>query len=91
MVVIGLGLGLSMQVYTLVVQNAVRQRDLGIATASIQFFRNIGSTLGTAVLGTVMSAQMVPAVRRQIEALPAEQIASLRESGGVDTDDLSNA
>ena len=78
MVVIGLGLGLCMQVYTLVVQNVVSQRELGVATAAIQFFRNIGSTIGTAVLGTVMSAQMGSAIARQIEALPKEQLAALQ-------------
>ena len=92
MVVIGLGLGLCMQVYTLVVQNVVSQRELGVATAAIQFFRNIGSTIGTAVLGTVMSAQMGSAIARQIEALPKEQLAALQESGnGADTSGLESA
>ena len=81
MVVIGLGLGLCMQVFTLVVQNVVSRRELGIATAAIQFFRNIGSTIGTAVLGTVMTAQMGTAIPRQIEALPAEQLAALQQGG----------
>ncbi|MEE1618998.1 MDR family MFS transporter [Brachybacterium sp. J153] len=82
MVVIGLGLGLSMQVYTLVVQNAVPQKELGIATASIQFFRNIGSTIGTAVLGTVMASRMGPAIEEQLSSLPPEQLAALQQSGG---------
>ena len=91
MIVIGLGLGLSMQVYTLVVQNAVARRELGTATAAIQFFRNIGSTVGTAVLGTVMTASMTTAIPERIAALPAEQLAALQGSGGVDTGTLENA
>jgi hypothetical protein len=71
-----------MQVYTLVVQNVVSRRELGIATAAIQFFRNIGSTIGTAVLGTVMTAQMGTAIQNQIAALPAEQLAALQQGGG---------
>ncbi|MGP5055701.1 MDR family MFS transporter [Brachybacterium paraconglomeratum] len=92
MIVIGLGLGLSMQVYTLVVQNAVSRRELGTATAAIQFFRNIGSTVGTAVLGTVMTASMSTAIPEKIAALPPEQLAALQSTGGeIDTSTLENA
>ena len=91
MIVIGLGLGLSMQVYTLIVQNAVARRELGTATAAIQFFRNIGSTVGTAVLGTVMTASMATSISDQIAALPAEDLADLQASGGVDVAGLENA
>lgn len=91
MIVIGLGLGLSMQVYTLVVQNAVAQRELGIATAAIQFFRNIGSTIGTAVLGTVMTAQMATAIPEQLAKLSPEQQAALQQGGGLDASQLESA
>ena len=92
MIVIGLGLGLSMQVYTLVVQNVVAQRELGVATAAIQFFRNIGSTIGTAVLGTVMTAQMATSIQAQLEKIPAEQMAALQQSGGeIDSSALESA
>ncbi|MBB5832203.1 MDR family MFS transporter [Brachybacterium aquaticum] len=88
MIVIGLGLGLAMQVYTLVVQNAVGKRELGIATAAIQFFRNIGSTIGTAVLGTVMTSRMATAIQDQIAALPQDQLAQLQQGGGLDASGL---
>src|SRR5699024_3292486 len=92
MVVIGLGLGLSMQVYTLVVQNAVAQRALGVATAAVQFFRNIGSTIGTAVLGTVMTSQMAGTIQTQLQQIPAERKSSLHASGGqVDPEGLEAA
>ena len=92
MIVIGLGLGMSMQVYTLVVQNAVARRELGTATAAIQFFRNIGSTLGTAVLGTVMTASMSTAISDRIAALPAEDLAELTTAGStLDASGLENA
>jgi EmrB/QacA subfamily drug resistance transporter len=54
MVIMGAGLGLLMPLYTLIVQNAVPQKMIGVATASTQFFRSIGSTLGTAVFGSIM-------------------------------------
>ncbi|WP_250505379.1 MFS transporter [Bowdeniella massiliensis] len=58
MVIFGLGLGACMQVYTLLVQNAVRRTDLGVATAATQFFRNVGATVGIAVFGTIMTSRM---------------------------------
>lgn len=94
MVVIGLGLGLCMQVYTLVVQNVVAQRELGVATAAVQFFRNLGSTIGTAVLGTVMTAQMSTAIERQIQSLPPQDLAALAKmssGGGLDASALEAA
>lgn len=62
MVVIGVGLGLCMQQYTLLVQNASARADLGIATASTQFFRNVGSTVGIAIFGTVMTSGLHVAI-----------------------------
>ncbi len=58
MVVVGLGLGLSMPLLGLAVQNAFDQRFLGVATASTQFFRQIGGTLGIAVYGTIVTTQL---------------------------------
>lgn len=54
MIIVGVGLGLTMPVYTLVVQNAVERRMLGAATAATQFFRQIGGTVGTAIFTSVM-------------------------------------
>ena len=54
MVVFGLGLGLTMPIYTLIVQNAVERRVLGAATAATQFFRQIGGTVGTAIFTSIM-------------------------------------
>ncbi|MUV37635.1 Multidrug resistance protein fnx1 [Lentibacillus sp. JNUCC-1] len=56
--IIGAGLGASMPVFSLTVQNAVPLRDLGVASASAQLFRNLGNTIGIGVLGTVMSSRM---------------------------------
>ena len=50
----GVGLGVSMPIINLAVQNEFTQRDLGAATASAQLFRGLGSTIGTAVLGTML-------------------------------------
>ncbi len=49
MAMLGLGLGNCMQTLTLAVQNAVPPRDMGVASASSTFFRQMGGTLGTAI------------------------------------------
>ncbi|MFD7923560.1 MFS transporter [Streptomyces sp. NPDC059740] len=49
MFVFGLGLGSCMQTLVLAVQNAVPPRDMGVATASSTFFRQMGATAGTAI------------------------------------------
>ncbi len=56
MFLIGLGMGQLMQALTLATQNAVPVRDMGVATSSSTFFRQIGGTLGTAVLLSVLFA-----------------------------------
>lgn len=54
MAVFGLGLGCCMQTLILAVQNAVNPRDMGVATASATFFRQMGGTLGTAVFLSIL-------------------------------------
>lgn len=54
MLPIGLGLGFTMPIYTLITQNAATQAQIGVATSSSQFFRQIGGTVGAAVFGSVM-------------------------------------
>ena len=53
MIVLGIGIGLSMQVLTIIVQNTVSYQDLGVATSGVTFFRTLGSSFGAAVFGTV--------------------------------------
>ena len=68
MLLLGTGLGMAQQQYTLLVQNAVSRRDLGVATAATQFFRNVGSTIGIAVFGTLMTSGMGEAIARHLPA-----------------------
>jgi EmrB/QacA subfamily drug resistance transporter len=49
MVVMGIGLGLTMQMLVIAVQNALPPRDMGLSTSSVTFFRSMGGTLGAAV------------------------------------------
>jgi predicted MFS family arabinose efflux permease len=54
MLIFGIGLGLTMQTLTLSVQNAVPAKDMGVATASSTFFRQLGATAGTAIFLSVL-------------------------------------
>ncbi|WP_131723422.1 MFS transporter, partial [Mycobacteroides abscessus] len=53
--ILGVGIGASMQVLTLIVQNTARFDDLGVATSGVTFFRTIGSSFGAAIFGSLFS------------------------------------
>lgn len=61
---LGMGMGVGMPLYTVVVQNAFPGK-IGVTTAGLQFFRSIGGTLGVAMLGGVMNS----ALRRELTSL----------------------
>lgn len=79
MVVLGLGLGMAMQQYALVVQNDVPRHELGVATAAVQFFRNVGSTVGIAIFGTIMTSGLAERIAAH---LPAGAAAQMGGDGG---------
>lgn len=58
MIVLGLGLGPTMPIFTLAVQSAFDARRTGEVTAGVQLFRSIGGTVGTAIFGGVMNAEL---------------------------------
>lgn len=69
MLAVGIGLGLMMQTLTIASQNAVSARDIGVATSGTTFFRQIGGTLGTAVLFSVLFGR-IPDALKDIFARP---------------------
>src|SRR6266849_7580213 len=82
MLVTGLGIGVMMSLFTIVVQNAFPYRQLGEVTASLTFFRSIGSTMGVAVMGTIMTNGLQNAMQSNIPAMlkrivPADRLAQL--------------
>lgn len=81
MIVLGLGLGATMQTYTLVVQNTAERRDLGVATSATQFFRSAGGTVGIAVLGTVMASRLPAAIADHLDPAAAAQMPAGTEIG----------
>lgn len=59
LIIMGLGMGAAFPVFTLIVQNAVEHKVLGVATSTAQLARHLGSTIGVAVLGIVMNARLI--------------------------------
>jgi EmrB/QacA subfamily drug resistance transporter len=85
MVVFGAGLGLNMQTIVLAMQNAVPVRDMGVATSSVTFFRQVGGTLGTAVFLSILFSAAPTKIAERFRG------AGIRPpSGAVDLNDTSN-
>ena len=83
MVIVGLGLGLSMQVLTLAAQNASDHRDLGVVTSANTFFRSMGGALGVAIFGSVFSSRLVAHLSSRLPDL-ASQFSGGKFSGSPD-------
>jgi EmrB/QacA subfamily drug resistance transporter len=73
MVVVGVGLGLVMQVLVLVVQNDARPQEIGVATSSATFFRSMGGAFGVALFGTIFASRLSD----QLASLPRRVTAHL--------------
>ena len=58
MIILGMGLGATMPIFILAVQNAFPRERLGELTAAVQLFRSLGGTVGTAIFGGVMNAEL---------------------------------
>jgi EmrB/QacA subfamily drug resistance transporter len=73
--IFGAGLGLFMQVLTLVVQNSAPMRQMGVATSAVTFFRSMGGAIGASALGAVLTAQIAHEFPKYLPA------ATLAEGG----------
>ncbi len=65
-VLVGVGMGMSMPIFGLAVQNAVSYRFLGVVTAASQFFRQMGGTLGVAILGAALTSRLSGEIGRTL-------------------------
>ena len=80
MVFLGLGMGVAMPVLSLAVQTEFQQVDLGAATSSSQLFRSLGSTIGTAAFGALLTAGVLTQVA---DLQQTQYIQTLQQSGQV--------
>jgi len=93
-ILVGAGLGLSMQTIVIALQNSVDFKDLGVATSANTFFRSIGATMGVALFGTVYASRLAHNLPIEIEKVRAinpaalagatpEKFAALKENTAV--------
>jgi EmrB/QacA subfamily drug resistance transporter len=74
MYVMGAGLGFTMQVLITVVQNSVDRRDMGVATSSVAFFRQMGGSFGTALFGAVLTSRLSVHIADAMQSLPGREV-----------------
>jgi EmrB/QacA subfamily drug resistance transporter len=79
MIVIGVGIGLFMQVIILVAQNDAPPQDIGTATSSATFFRSIGGSVGVAIFGAIFASRLTSG----LAGLGGETVARLDLSPGA--------
>jgi EmrB/QacA subfamily drug resistance transporter len=87
MFVAGLGVGPTLSVFTIVIQSSVPFSRLGVATGNLVFFRQIGGSVGLAVVGTIFAESFAQRLQPSLEAagVPAQQaaaVAAMAGSGG---------
>ncbi len=88
MFITGLGIGPTLGVFTIVVQNAVPVRALGVATSNLTFFRQIGGSVGLAALGTVFATRLTDEIPVQMvtAGVPAQMVNQfVSQDGGAAT------
>ncbi len=78
MVLLGLGLGPSIPLYTIAIQNAVPPQQMGVTTSMVTFFRQMGSTVGIAVVGSLFATTLTTEISTRMAAatkdLPPELV-----------------
>ena len=86
MVLMGAGLGLSMQTLVISVQNALPPRDMGVATSSVTFFRSLGGTLGAATSLAVLFGSLAGNIQDRARAagLPQQVIDRFGSASALD-------
>ncbi|MBA2720344.1 MAG: MFS transporter [Chloroflexi bacterium] len=84
MVLAGLGIGPSLAVFTLIVQNAVAPERIGVATSSLTFFQQIGGTVGLTIGGTLFAERLTTEIPIQLVAagVPQQMVDTFGAAGG---------
>lgn len=83
MVLAGLGIGPSLAVFTLIVQNAVNPDRIGVATSSLTFFQQIGGTVGLTIGGTLFADRLTAEIPRQLvtSGVPQQMVDAFAAGG----------
>jgi EmrB/QacA subfamily drug resistance transporter len=84
MFVMGLGIGPSMAVFTIIIQNSVSFRVMGVATSALIFFRQVGGSIGLAIAGTLFGSSLAAEIPKQMTAngVPQQLVDGFQRAGG---------
>ncbi len=87
--VLGAGIGPTLAVFTIVIQNAVPFSKLGVATSNLTFFRQIGGTVGLSIAGSLFGTQIASQIPARLLAngIPQQAVAQF-QGGGFDLNNL---
>jgi len=90
---VGLGLGITFPLYINAVQSTLPQLYLGVGTSQIQFWRNVGGTVSSAILGTVLAQRLPGAIATQLSKinLPPSFLRQVGQSASNPNDLLDPA
>jgi len=87
LIVVGIGLGVTFPLYLTAVQVALPRHFMGVASSQIQFWRNLGGTVGSAILGAVLANRLPGNLTAQVTALhlPPQLSNSLPKGGSANS------
>ena len=87
LIIVGLGIGTTFPLYLTAVQTALPRSYLGVASSQIQFWRNLGGTVGSAILGAVLANRLPDYLKTRVADLhlPAQVVNSLPKGGSANS------
>lgn len=83
MFVLGIGMGSTMQVMVIAVQNAVERKDLGTGTSAVTFFRTLGGAIGTAIFGAILTNRLSANIHNILPAKIASHFSASSIQSGI--------
>jgi EmrB/QacA subfamily drug resistance transporter len=91
MFVLGIGIGPSMSGFTVVVQSTAQRTEMGVATSTLTFLRQIGGSVGLAIAGTLFSQNFTQKLPGQLlaQGVPASVVKSFKSAGSGATGNLT--
>jgi len=87
LIIVGLGIGVTFPLYLTAVQTALPREFMGVASSQIQFWRNLGGTVGSAILGAVLANRLPEYLTTQVAALhlPPQVLNGLPKTGSANS------
>jgi EmrB/QacA subfamily drug resistance transporter len=77
MFIMGVGIGPTQSLFSLAIQNAVQPAQIAVATSTSQFFRQIGSTVGVTVFGTMLTGSLLVELPKQLPQVPGMTVGKV--------------